>query len=126
MADAVRTEVIVDSSSEYVIQLFNESDGTGETLVKKIDVAALAAEELLLKSIWFMCQGMGVKLYLGATANQFLLAIPAGETSFQAYPSNGYLRGDKGAAGWTGDLFLSTITAAAGASYMIVATFQKA
>jgi len=38
MADTVTTQTISDTSGiKYVVKMTNVSDGTGETLVKKID-----------------------------------------------------------------------------------------
>ena len=42
MADTVTTQTIADTSGvKFVAKLTNFSDGTGETLVKKIDAAEL-------------------------------------------------------------------------------------
>ena len=42
MADTVTTQTISDTSGiKYVVKMTNVSDGTGETLVKKIDASAL-------------------------------------------------------------------------------------
>ena len=42
MADAVTTQTIADTSGvKYVIKMTNISDGTGETLVKKVDASEL-------------------------------------------------------------------------------------
>ena len=42
MADTVTTQTISDTSGiKYVVKMTNLSDGTGETLVKKIDASAL-------------------------------------------------------------------------------------
>ena len=40
MADIVTTQTIADTSGvKFVVKLTNQSDGTGETLVKKIDAS---------------------------------------------------------------------------------------
>ena len=42
MADAVTTQTIADTSGvKYVIKMTNISDGTGETLVRKVDASEL-------------------------------------------------------------------------------------
>ena len=41
MADTVSTQVLTDTTGvKYAVKLTNYSDGTGETLVKKIDASA--------------------------------------------------------------------------------------
>ena len=41
MADTVTTQTITDTSGiKYVVKLTNLSDGTGETLVNKVDASA--------------------------------------------------------------------------------------
>ena len=42
MADTVTTQTISDTSGiKYVVKMTNVSDGTGETLVTKVDASAL-------------------------------------------------------------------------------------
>ena len=42
MADIVTTQTIADTSGvKFVVKLTNQSDGTGENLVKKIDASEL-------------------------------------------------------------------------------------
>ena len=41
MADTISTQIITDTSGvKYVVKLTNISDGTGETLVNKVDASA--------------------------------------------------------------------------------------
>ena len=46
MADAVTSQTLVDHQTQAIILLTNISDGTGESLVTKVNVANLAANAL--------------------------------------------------------------------------------
>ena len=41
MADAVTSQTLVDNDKTLVMKFTNISDGTGESVVKKVDVSAL-------------------------------------------------------------------------------------
>ena len=46
MADAVTSTTILDSDKDFIVQLTNVSDGTGESAVAKVDVSALKSSTL--------------------------------------------------------------------------------
>ena len=46
MADTVTSQTIQDGGKTAVLKFTNESDGSGESSVKKVDVSALAADSL--------------------------------------------------------------------------------
>ena len=44
MADTVTSQTIQDGGRTAILKFTNESDGTGESSVKKVDVSALATD----------------------------------------------------------------------------------
>ena len=54
MADAVTSTTILDSDKDFIVQLTNVSDGSGESAVTKIDVSGLNSNTLNGKS----CSGV--------------------------------------------------------------------
>ena len=117
MADAVTTQVLYESASDYVVKFTNISDGTGESDVNKIDVSALSpgcAEVDILKIV-FATDGMAVRVEFDATADAPALLVPAnqnGMIDFTKSPPGG-LR-NSGGAGKTGDVFFTTFGHTAG------------
>ena len=130
MADAVTTQTITDTSGvKYVVKLTNISDGTGETLVKKVDASELT----------FMTEDGNRKIsrvwYSVNTANSKsaveLIWDGATNSTSMVLGGNGYM--DLRTAGNeivnnattpTGDVLLSTKSFAIGDNYTIIAEFR--
>ena len=130
MADAVTTQTITDTSGvKYVVKLTNVSDGTGETLVKKVDASELT----------FMTEDGNRKIsrvwYSVNTANSKsaveLIWDGATNSTSMVLGGNGYM--DLRTAGNeivnnattpTGDVLLSTKNFARGDNYTIIAEFR--
>ena len=130
MADAVTTQTIADTSGvKYVIKMTNISDGTGETLVKKVDASELT----------FMSEDGNRKIarlwYSVNTANPKsaveLVWDGATDSTAVILGGNGYL--DLRTAGNeitndattpTGDVLLSTKNFAIGDNYTIIVEFR--
>jgi|TARA_B100001079_G_C16112758_1_gene383507 hypothetical protein len=130
MADAVTTQTIADTSGvKFVIKMTNVSDGTGETLVKKVDASELT----------FMTEDGNRKIsrvwYSVNTSNSksAIELVWDGETNSTALllGGNGYM--DLRTAGNevvnnsttpTGDVLLSTKNFALGDNYTIIAEFR--
>ena len=130
MADAVTTQTIADTSGvKYVVKLTNVSDGTGETLINKVDASELTfmTEDANRKiaRVWYSINTANSKsavelIWDGATnATALLLG------------GNGYM--DLRTAGNevtnnattpTGDVLLSTKNFAIGDNYTIIAEFR--
>jgi hypothetical protein len=130
MADAVTTQTIADTSGvKYVVKLTNVSDGTGETLINKVDASELTfmTEDGLRKisRVWYSVNTSNSKsavelVWDGATnATALLLG------------GNGYM--DLRTAGNevvnnattpTGDVLLSTKNFALGDNYTIIVEFR--
>ena len=66
MADAVTSTTILDGDKDFIVQLTNVSDGTGESAVAKVDVSSLTAR----KSDGAACTGVKLnKVYYSILLN---------------------------------------------------------
>jgi hypothetical protein len=130
MVDTVNTTVIFESDNKYVVQLSNISDGTGETDVVKVDVSTLtgpdgvnAPDTVSIDEITWDTSGMSyVLLEWDATANDEAIVLQGSNATDFRFA--GGLRNPK-STGYTGDLLLSTVGAAAAGTYNIVIVLKK-
>ena len=130
MADTVTTQTIADTSGvKFVAKLTNFSDGTGETLVKKVDASELTfmTEDgnRKISRVWYSINTADTKsavelVWDGATNSTAMLL-----------GGNGYI--DLRTAGNeitnnattpTGDVLLSTKNFAVGDNYTIIVEFR--
>lgn len=121
MADTVTSNVLHSSTRRHVVQLLNDSDGTGESAVVKVDVSSLLGDPdtVSIREVEYSIQGFSaVKLYFDATSDSPALYLGAGN-GYKDFRLVGGLHDPK-ATGYTGDLVLTTEGAAAGASYDIL------
>jgi len=130
MADTVTTQTITDTSGiKYVIKLTNLSDGTGETLVNKVDASATTfmTEDgtRKLSKIWYSINTNNNKsgielLWDGTTDSTALLLSGQGywdlRVSGNEIPNN--------ATTPTGDILLSTKNFVNGDNYTIIVEFR--
>ena len=130
MADTVTTQTIADTSGvKFVAKLTNLSDGSGETLVKKIDASELTfmSEDgnrtiaRVYYSINTSDRKSGVELiWDGATNATALFLSGQGFMDFRtdgnSIPNN--------ATTPTGDVLLSTKNFASGDNYTIIVEFR--
>jgi hypothetical protein len=130
MADTVTTQTITDTSGiKYVVKLTNLSDGTGETLVNKVDASATTfmTEDgtRKLSKIWYSINTNNNKsgielLWDGATDSTALLLSGQGywdlRVSGNEIPNN--------ATTPTGDILLSTKNFVNGDNYTIIVEFR--
>jgi hypothetical protein len=130
MADTVTTQTIADTSGvKYVVKLTNISDGTGETLVKKVDASELTfmTEDgnRKISKIWYSINTnnnkSGVELIWDGATNATALFLSG----------NGYwdLRtaGNEvvnNATTPTGDVLLSTKNFVTGDNYTLIIEFR--
>ena len=137
MADTVNTNVLFDGSRKRIIQLTNESDGTGESAVVKVDVSAItigplggnqrgsniAPVKLAVEEIEWQVSGFNyVVLEFDATANDEIAVLKG--SGYKNYrPSGGIV--DPQSTGFTGDIVLTTDGAIDGASYDITLVLRK-
>ncbi|MEK0418299.1 MAG: hypothetical protein RI949_2305 [Pseudomonadota bacterium] len=137
MADTVTTITLEDyAKSAYAAYHFTGvSDGTGETNVAKIDKSAMAvapdnAEPAALDilQVDWNIQGFSyIKLSWDHTTDDTAMVLPAGGGSrtFPNQHGEWYLK-DPRSSGGTGDLLLTSVGAASGATYDITVYVKKA
>jgi|TARA_B000000437_G_scaffold61932_1_gene44565 hypothetical protein len=130
MADTVTTQTIADTSGvKFVAKLTNFSDGTGETLVKKIDASEVTfmTEDANRKisRVWYSINTSNAKsgveiIWDGATNATAMLLGGNGyfdlRTAGNEIPNN--------ASTPTGDVLLSTKNFALGDNYTIIIEFR--
>ena len=130
MADTVTTQTIADTSGvKFVAKLTNLSDGSGETLVKKIDASELTfmSEDgnrtiaRVYYSINTSDRKSGVELIWDGTTNATALFLSGQgfmdfRTDGNSIPNN--------ATTPTGDVLLSTKNFASGDNYTIIVEFR--
>jgi len=126
MADAVSTTTIEDGPRQLVVQLTNLSDNSGEAKVTKIDVSALASDnlgnacnEVRIQEIWAQVYGFdGVQLWYDADTDVVAFNAGVGWTH-QDFSDVGGLK--MYGTNATGDVLLSTLgTEASGDAYQIM------
>lgn len=127
MADAVTTQVLINQAPFYSLRLTNNSDGTGESDVVKVDKSTLVGTDGLepialdlIKAEW-TCSGMSVLLEWDHTTDDAILLMS--EHGEFCAKMAGPLR-DPRSAGGTGDILLTTVGHTAGDTYNIVLHFK--
>lgn len=123
MVDTVNTQVVYSGHRRYTVHLTNESDGTGESAVTKVDISTLTdgagktATYSTIDMIEYSVSGMNyVTLEWDATTNDEI-AVLSGQSTIDWYAFGG--KTDPQSTGTTGDIVLTTDGAADGASYDI-------
>jgi hypothetical protein len=130
MADTVTTQTIADTSGvKFVTKLTNISDGTGETLVRKVDASELTfmTEDgnRKISKIWFSINTANSKsavelIWAGATNATAMLS--SGQGYFDFRPSGDEIPNNSTTP--TGDVLLSTKNFANGDNYTIIVEFR--
>ena len=140
MADAAVVRTLVDNGREIIVHLMCVSDGTGETGVVKIDKSAIAqaadgaeADSLDLAWIRWAVQGFSSVRLLHDHTTDDLLFICSGNGYEDFIGAQGEREAgvvatanDPRSAGATGDVLLTSVGAAANATYDITVAFRKA
>ena len=130
MADTVTTQTIADTSGvKFVAKLTNFSDGTGETLVKKIDASEVTfmTEDANRKisRVWYSINTSnaksGVEIIWDGATNATAMFLN-GQSHFDFRPSGDEIPNN--ATTPTGDVLLSTKNFADGDSYTIIIEFR--
>lgn len=123
MADTVNTQVIRDGGRRYVVHLTNESDGTGESDVTKVDISTITIPSgttptyTVVEEIFGNVVGTGrVVLEWDHTANDEI-AVLSGNFYLNWAEQGGMV--DPKSAGGTGDILLTTNGFASGDGYDI-------
>ena len=130
MADIVTTQTIADTSGvKFVAKLTNFSDGTGETLVKKVDASELTfmTEDgnRKISRVWYSINTADSKsavelIWDGATNSTAMLL--GGNGYIDLRTAGNEITND--ATTPTGDVLLSTKNFAVGDNYTIIVEFR--
>ena len=133
MADSVTSQKLKDHATAWAYKFTNESDGTGETNVLKIDVSGLTAasnsaltnQRVNINKLSWSIAGANSKVRLmwsGDTPNTIVVLTGTGTidlaTNLTAPLTNTI-------ANTNGDIFLSTLGFTAGASYTVILEGRK-
>ena len=131
MADTVTSQTIQDGERVAVLKFTNESDGTGEAAVKKVDVSALttnsrgeACTSVSIARIYWACRGMGVDIEFDATTNVLATTLPADSTGDEYYDLFSGIPNNAG-SGVTGDIDFTTIGHSNGDAYSMILVLNK-
>jgi hypothetical protein len=124
MADTVTTQTLVSNRRRLVLKITNQSDGTGESAVNKVDVSAFGCTRVRIRKINYSVGGMRVSLHWAATTPVEIITLQPGEGNL-CFDKFGGLVNNAG-TGITGDITLTTNGATAGDSYSIILDMTKA
>ena len=132
MADTVTSQIIQDGGKTAVLKFTNESDGTGEASVKKVDVSALATDSegnactsVSISRIYWATRGMGVDLEFDATTNVLAIPLPADSTGDEYYDDRFTGIPNNAGSGVTGDIDFTTVGHSSGDAYSIILVLNK-
>ena len=128
MADVVNTLVVFPGKRHYTAHWLNESDGTGESAVIKLNVSDLTGPDgsspsyVSILSIEYSVWGINyVTLYYDATTDDEAVVLK-GTGLIDFWPMGGQV--DPQTTGTTGDIKLTTDGATDGGGYSILITFR--
>ncbi len=131
MADTITSQTIQDGGKTAVLKFTNESDGTGEASVKKVDVSALAADangnpctSVSISRIYWATRGMGVVIEFDATTNVLAIPLPADSTGDEYYDLFTGIPNNAG-SGVTGDIDFTTVGHSSGDAYSVILVLNK-
>jgi len=129
MADTITTNVIFNGKRRLVLEVINQSDGTGQSAATLVDASAYPNPYDTSKTVnyfgveWitWSIQGMThVDLFFNATANVPLIAMQG--NSFIEFPN---LLVDPANTGYNGDILVTTNNALTTSSYTIQLSLIK-
>tara|TARA_R100001129_G_scaffold181172_1_gene160077 strand:- start:256 stop:666 length:411 start_codon:yes stop_codon:yes gene_type:complete len=128
MADAVTSTTILDSDKDFIVQLTNVSDGSGESAVTKVDVSGLNSNTLNGKScsgvkllkVYYSILGFDkIGLFWNASSNTLCMELNPSADGVLDFSPFGGLQNTSG-SGKNGDINLTTTGHSSGDTYMIV------
>jgi hypothetical protein len=130
MADTVATQILFQGDKVLVMKFTDASDGTGETTVKKVDVATLTSYQgkacvgVQIDKVYALTHGMEVRLLWEATANGTIMTIPQNIMQTMDFNEFGGLDNNT-TTGKTGNILFTTLDASSGDSYTIILVMRK-
>lgn len=126
MADTVRTDIVFKGSRRVVVHLTSLSDGTGETLVKKVDLRDINVDGLevpyavAIEKIIFQISGScETRLFWDRDPNDIPIATMDKEGVHNFKDFGGLVDPYAGDSNGTGNILLSTLNVFNGDSYDI-------
>lgn len=133
MADTVTSQKLKDHATAWAYKFTNESDGTGETNVLKVDVSGLTAaanssatnQRININKISWSIAGANSKVKLmwsGDTPNTAVVLSGSGNMDL-ATNLTAPITNDRGNT--NGDLYISTLGFVTGAAYTIIVEGKK-
>ena len=132
MADSVISTKLKDHASAWAYAFTNESDGTGETNVRKVNANTLIAstgdgssQRLTVNKIAWTIAGANSKVKLmwsGTGSNTFAILTGTGTFDLATNLTTPFVNTT---ANTIGDIYLSTLGFVAGATYTIVMEGKK-
>lgn len=124
MADVVSTKVLHDGPRNVTVKLTGISDGTGETLVNKVDVLSLFPKpsRLTVQKIEYDLSGMQALLYWGGTPNVLIATLSSGQATLDFTSIGGLTMQGVGA---DGSILLSSLSAGNNDTYSIILHLKK-
>ena len=136
MADTVTVTKIHDGFRYVTYEFTNESDGTGETTVKKIDLTNLIGSNgdttggdrplsLSAVEVDFEVNGFNYVNLLWDRSPTNLLILTMVDSGFADYSEDGGKHDPNRGMDGTGDILLTTSGGASGSGYRIRANFRK-
>ncbi len=130
MVDNVKTNMLFSGGRRHVVHLEGISDGTGETNVTKVDLSGLhlfdgsKPRSLALMDVSFNIDTFSyVTLYWQRDASNIEMVTLKGRGSI-SYASYGGLQDPNRDGTGTGNILLSSVGAASGATYQIDLEFK--
>ena len=131
MADTVASQTLADGPKTAVLKLTNISDGSGESVVTKVDVSALQPSAdgdtctgVTIERIWWQCIGMKVQILWDATTDLFCIELGENQSGDHDYTKFGGLTNNSG-SGKTGDLKFTTVGHSSGDTYTVILYLRK-
>jgi|TARA_R100001129_G_scaffold142309_1_gene103482 hypothetical protein len=131
MADTVTSQTIQDGKRLAILKFTNESDGTGESSVKKVDVSALSANErgeactsVTIQRIHWFCRGMGVDIEFDASTNVLAVTLAPDSSGDEYFDQFTGIPNNAG-SGVTGDIDFTTVGHSSGDAYSIILILVK-
>jgi hypothetical protein len=125
MADTVRTLTVRNSvalTGRLVVNITNESDGTGESAVAKVDISTFncrngqPATYSVVERIEYSLNGMAARLHWDHTTDDTIAELAGNGVIDQSIDGN---RVDPKSSGGTGDILLTTTGHTSGDTYDI-------
>lgn len=131
MADAVGSQTLFDGERKAIMKFTNNSDGTGETNVVKVNPASLTpsgaggvCDRVTITKITGLTHGMEVQLKWKASTPVVIETLPQNNSYTQDFEKIGGLTNNAG-TGVDGAITFTTLDATAGDTYTVVLEMVK-